>query len=419
MDTHALSPTRRNLHVLGWAAYLACSWTWCIGMFLPTLLARDYGPWSFAVFAIPNVLGAAAMGWVLARPDAPARLAHTHAGATSVFSLVTIAFQMWFLHWASPALRVPMGAIVAACVLLPLVIRMLLGRLSVQATVAGAVALLLSLIALAWMLADGQTTLPFAHGSRPHALLWLAPVCLFGFALCPYLDRTFLLAASQLPPARRRAAFTIGFVAFFTPMIVMTLLYADWLRPRVLTGATDVLSSGARAIVALHILVQLLFTIVAHLVVLARPITTRPHAQPFPIRLLTAVLASVLIAALVQQAGTLLHRAPLGVDTSAMSPGELSYRLFMGFYALAFPAYAWICMIPTRGGHAGLTGPLGRVKLITTLAAIILAGPAMWMGMIAMDERWIPASVLIVLLARVVPMLLARRITAETDATPR
>src|SRR5690242_7362807 len=53
------------LRVLGWGAYLACSWTWCISMFLPVLLVRDYGVWGFVVFAVPNVIGAGAMGWVL------------------------------------------------------------------------------------------------------------------------------------------------------------------------------------------------------------------------------------------------------------------------------------------------------------------------------------------------------------------
>ena len=65
-DSHpAPADTSSWFNVPGWAAYLACSWTWCIGMFLPVLLVRDYGVWGWIVFAVPNVLGAAAMGWVL------------------------------------------------------------------------------------------------------------------------------------------------------------------------------------------------------------------------------------------------------------------------------------------------------------------------------------------------------------------
>ncbi|HTL30770.1 MAG TPA: hypothetical protein VL282_16180, partial [Tepidisphaeraceae bacterium] len=36
---------------IGWAIYLGMSWTWCIGMFLPVLLVRDYGFWGWLVFA--------------------------------------------------------------------------------------------------------------------------------------------------------------------------------------------------------------------------------------------------------------------------------------------------------------------------------------------------------------------------------
>src|SRR5947199_7998526 len=89
---------------LSWAAYLACSWTWCIGMFLPVLLVRDYGLGGWFVFAIPNVIGAAAMGWVLARPGASERLSTEHRTACVAFSAITLAFHAFFLAWL--ALRV-------------------------------------------------------------------------------------------------------------------------------------------------------------------------------------------------------------------------------------------------------------------------------------------------------------------------
>ena len=59
-----------------------------------------------------------------------------------------------------------------------------------------------------------------------HDLYWLAPVCVFGFALCPYLDRTFHRAYQATGPARGPIAFAIGFGAFFLLMIVFTLTYA-------------------------------------------------------------------------------------------------------------------------------------------------------------------------------------------------
>src|SRR5580692_678947 len=84
---------------LGWAAFVACSWTWCIGMYLPVLLIRDFGPAGWFVFAIPNVIGAAAMGWVLNRPDAAANLSRHHWHAAVAFSVVTILFHAFFVGW--------------------------------------------------------------------------------------------------------------------------------------------------------------------------------------------------------------------------------------------------------------------------------------------------------------------------------
>src|SRR6185295_11012918 len=84
---------------LGWAVYLAMSWTWCIGMFLPVLLVRDYGVWGWVVFAVPNVIGAAAMGWVLRSPEQSARITAAHQRACRAFSLATIAFQVYFAGW--------------------------------------------------------------------------------------------------------------------------------------------------------------------------------------------------------------------------------------------------------------------------------------------------------------------------------
>src|SRR4051812_32860256 len=78
---------------LGWAVYLATSWTWCIGMFLPVLLVRDYGTWGWFVFALPNVVGAAAMGWILRTREQSVRIVDQHRFACLAFSFVTITFQ--------------------------------------------------------------------------------------------------------------------------------------------------------------------------------------------------------------------------------------------------------------------------------------------------------------------------------------
>src|SRR3954451_14324542 len=76
------------------ATLLASSWTWVIGMFLPVLLVREYGVWAWVIFAIPNCIGAAAMGWTLRTPTQSRDMVVAHAAACRVFSLVTIAFHV-------------------------------------------------------------------------------------------------------------------------------------------------------------------------------------------------------------------------------------------------------------------------------------------------------------------------------------
>src|ERR1044071_797833 len=94
-----LHPPSSFLPSLLWSVFLACSWTWCIGMFLPVLLVRDYGVWGWIVFAIPNVLGAAAVGWVIRSPEQSRRIVAAHRMPMLAFSLVTSAFQWFFALW--------------------------------------------------------------------------------------------------------------------------------------------------------------------------------------------------------------------------------------------------------------------------------------------------------------------------------
>ena len=76
-------------------------------MFLPVLLVRDFGVWGFVTFALPNCLGAAAMGWVLKSPGASAELVNRHAGAMRLFSVVTVLFHVFFLAWLASWDKLP------------------------------------------------------------------------------------------------------------------------------------------------------------------------------------------------------------------------------------------------------------------------------------------------------------------------
>ncbi|HEX3357916.1 MAG TPA: hypothetical protein VHS31_13170, partial [Tepidisphaeraceae bacterium] len=89
----------RLLKCLGWAIFLGISWTWCIGMFLPVLLVRDYGVWGWVVFAIPNVIGAAAVGWLNRTAEQSVQTVKAHGPMMTAFSAVTATFQIFFTLW--------------------------------------------------------------------------------------------------------------------------------------------------------------------------------------------------------------------------------------------------------------------------------------------------------------------------------
>ena len=387
---------------LGWSFYLACSWTWCIGMFLPVLMVRDYGVWGFVVFAIPNVIGAGAFAWVLRTPEASAALVALHAPAMRAFSMVTIAFHLFFLLYALTWLGPLQGGLVPlAWMPASVVVLLLVGAAGVRGggTARMAVAAwVLSVLAfvVAWAF-GGLDTSAFAraHADGPApGLLWLAPVCVIGFTLCPYLDLTFHRTRQACEGASGRAAFGVGFGVLFVVMILLTPGYAslfdppgfrDWTWPAFLLTALPILVHGLN---------QAYVTSGWHL---ERLVSTgsKPVAgtgrRSFKWVAGTVVLLFVLYPVLA-----------LAPAYKGMALGEVIYRCFMGFYGLVFPAYVWLLMVPTRDGHSGLDGRQGRWKLRVLWLAVGIAAPMFWLGFVEGREVWLGPGVLVVLAARAV-----------------
>src|ERR1700728_1566590 len=83
----------------GWAIYLVMSWTWCIGMFLPVLIMRELGLAGVITFAVPNIIGAAAMGWVIRGPDESRRMIAENRETFVWYSLITIVYHAFFAAW--------------------------------------------------------------------------------------------------------------------------------------------------------------------------------------------------------------------------------------------------------------------------------------------------------------------------------
>jgi hypothetical protein len=244
-----------------WAVYLGVSWTWCIGMFLPVLLVRDMGMAGFWVFAVPNVLGAAAMGWIIGNGQASRRITAEHSGACGAFSIVTIWFHLFFAAWFLPKLAGPAGPAVAAGAI---VVFLIAGTFrSGSALTAAVVAMISAGAAVVWLYDPPAGVIPPSRLGGTWELTALADVCVFGFLLCPYLDLTFHRARQSLGVGQARAAFTLGFGVVFFGMILFSLAYA---RPMatVIGSPMALMAQRVRLAIMLHMALQSAFTVAEH-----------------------------------------------------------------------------------------------------------------------------------------------------------
>lgn len=384
--------------VLGWGAFLACSWTWCIGMFLPALLVRDFGWWGYWAFFIPNVLGAAAMGWIL-RPGLSQRILAHHARAVRAFSFITRAFQAFFLAWLCFAVA-PHGQPELGLTVLAFAVGLLVlirpysasdGRIALTSIAVWVISVLCGIFLLnlsfSGKLTAGPNTVQ-AVLTAPQTL-YLAPVCIFGFLLCPYLDASFHHAAQRAQaahPAGARAAFTVGFGVLFAAMIGLTAVYLPFFNQPANVHQPRLAITAIPLALLVHIALQIGFTIAAHK---AAP---TPDGTVADRRGVTPELAGIALALLAVSAPNL----PLG-------GGEFIYRGFMACYGLFFPAYVWIVMTPL--GRTAQRRPL----LVWALACTI-ALPFYWQGFIGMYTFWLLPGVAILLAAKL--LALPRRAAA-------
>jgi len=362
-----------------WGAYLACSWTWCIGMFFPVLLMRDHGWTGFLIFAIPNVLGAAAMGWVLRSKAESVSFVEKHPAAVWWFSAITLAFHVFWIVWITSFIRraFPLPdqylAGVAAVVISFFIVSGRAVRFGRSAQLA-MVLIVFSLGALICTFAAPFWSQPSDDLARiapdPTGAYWMLPVSVFGFLLCPYLDITFHHARQQLDTrARGRIGFTIGFILFFALMIVLTTRYAG-----VVVGAMDqsrfvpIAAPWLGGIIMVHILCQWIFTVRVHL----KRMQSIPGKTPNQ----TTMYAFALFAGL---AGLFATKLPMH---SGLSGGEIMYRIFLSAYGLLLPTYMLYRVI-----LAHMSG--SKIGSTTMWIAVALASPMFWMGFIERQQIWL------------------------------
>ncbi len=289
------------MRTIGWGLFCSASWTWCIGMFLPFILLKQYGWPGFLAFFIPNVLGCALFGYVLT-PARAAQLRSRCAALCTWFSLATLLYQAFFSGWMLPpvaAIAVILGGVTAA---------RFLGdsgwlRFALAVTIVSA-------LAIDWDRIPNLLDLP-ASGSLPASFLPpLVPAIAIGFLACPYLDLTFHRALERSPS---RHAFLVFGIAFATTLLCVATFF-------------DVKTMGPRLGSALTLLwgIQLLFTVGAH----CREGFT--DARPLARRVL---VVWVLLVGL--SLGWLARLAPLAWWGS----GEEIYMRILVLYGLVFPYF--------------------------------------------------------------------------------
>lgn len=396
--------------VIGGSCFLGASWTWVIGMLFPILLVRDFGLWGWIAFAVPNVLGAMAMGLLLQSPGQALRVCAKHRYACSVFSAWTRVFHMVVLPVVVLALLGPwvLWPVLAVVVLAILWPRwrtkqpMGFGR---QTFWAGLLAALTALM-LVWC-----NNLPGAWGGvgfdTPTRLsrtdLWLfIPASVLGFVLCPWLDRTFYRTRIELPNAAGRTAFVIGFGLVFFISIVFALMYAGVLQP--LFSTTQF--TEVRAMVpimwwtplAMFLLLQGVYTTAVHSVNVGGgdgPARNR-DIKTFEAKALLT-FGGLSLAGIITLALGWWPAAMLG----GLTPFEVGYRIFLMMYGSMFPAYVWLCMLPTWR-------PLTlRPKWAVALPTMVIILPMAYAAFVLSLSWWTLGVIAVLVAARGIIELLA------------
>lgn len=372
---------RRNtptVAVLGWATYLACSWTWCIGLFLPVLLVRELGTPGFLLFAVPNVVGAALLGTILPSAQVSVQMVQRHRPALVAFSAVTVAFHLFFAAWMLPRLIGPWGPWIVlglAAVFTAVAWRRRDGSDLSAAVVVFALTVGIALFAL-WNRLDFS----WAPAPDPLAAAALAPVCAFGFLLCPYLDLTFHHARQRLAPAAGGVAFGVGFGVLFLAVLLLSYGYARPLAVAVGGAATGGLVKAFALPLGLYMALQIAYTVALHVVEVI------PAAQALGGR--RSMLVALVVAGGAGALGCACHG---GARWYGLDGGEVIYRCFMGFFGLFFPAYVWLCL--------WRRGPSPRALKIYAVA-VVAALPLFFVGFVQGRTILLVPGVALVLLAR-------------------
>ncbi len=393
----------RFVRTFVWACYLGSSWTWVIGMLLPVLLLRDYGPVAWLAFAIPNVLGAAAFGFVLNRQRS-AVLSVRHAVACLGFSRVTMAYQVMVLPWALvELLGWPLPAAIVS-IIVAYGLFMLLAKARSWLGAAALAVSFISLAAFAWFAFQSAAWSdvfrgPMLEPRLGHLGLYaFIPAAAFGFLLCPYLDLTFHYACQNAP--QPRLAFVLGFGVIFASMIVFSLAYAGLGAIALRDGISPLDHGIARWILGGHVIMQSAFTVVLHLerVQQIEQVPLGRIVLPLPLFLLIGLL--------------LLMHYPQQLEGFHMNVSQMVYRVLLLLYGTAFPAYVLLMMIPTRRRVQF------KPRLRTFLFSVAISLPIAFTAFIEGRSLYVLCLLLVFAIALLVVQKLPPEASDEDNACP-
>ena len=380
LHTHSSTGIRRACSTIGWGLYCASSWTWCIGMFLPIILLRDFGWSAFWVFAIPNVIGCTAFGYVLNAKSSKA-LIQSHARPIRLFALTTVVYQIFFIGYGTSLYLFSDGSLATN-------IWPVLGIVLTLCAAAAAFALRGDLFwmifgaaaAIAAVFFYSQTfshTEGYAEALGPEngfSIAWGAPLIVVGFLLNPYLDPTFHRARQKAPS--RHAFLVFGIV--FSGMLAFSALTFDpyTLGPIILP------------VIMAQWMIQLVYTIGVNL----KEIAELPHAR---------------IGA------SLMFLGAVVIGTVAGLPGIADERIYLsllGIYAVPFPLYAITAIV------AGPTHPMPRLANILIIVLSLAIAPATWMGFVHLHTPWLLATIAAMILGGTIIGVIARKKRIQTVA---
>ena len=338
-------------------------------MYLPIILLRQFGWWGFLAFAIPNLVGCTAFGYVLKRATSR-QLVQRHGPAMRSFSFVVVVYHMFFLpvaamtfglgvpNFVPQALGDHFGLVLAVAVMAAAIG---LSRLPTRLWPALAtLTFVFSLVAFAQFGAGSLGDITWSGQTALRQLVWLAPIFAFGFGLCPYLDLTFHRARGEAPSRHVFAVFGLTFAV----ILVFTCASA--------------FQMALTTLVAGHIITQSVFTVAAHL----REIRTTTPKRPRSI-MTGIVLVGLLVAAL----SSSIHL----LDRNSVIGQEMYLRLLV-FFGLVFPAYVLLFIGP------GKTLTPTRVNVTVYLVVVAAALPLYEFGFLH-ERAWMAALALAALLA--------------------